>query len=191
MNISKKIQELRKNKGLSQEQFAERLGVSRQAVSKWESNQSCPDIEKIALISELFGVSTDYLIKGDEEQQTEESMGKSVEIINLSQKLFIMDVNKRKMAAFNEFGIDMLGNKGEADLITGMGKSKEKVKVPVCLLYGISKGILGIDKRVTLGYYSTLEDAQQELKDISEASKQNSAYELKYAAKMQGIRILS
>lgn len=66
MAISDKIQELRKQNGMSQEQLAEKMGVSRQAVSKWESGICAPDIEKIIGLSELFGVSTDYLMKGTE-----------------------------------------------------------------------------------------------------------------------------
>ena len=62
MNISEKILKLRKEKGLSQEAFAEKLGVSRQSVSKWESSGALPDIDKIIAMSELFGVSTDYLL---------------------------------------------------------------------------------------------------------------------------------
>lgn len=69
MNISEKILKLRKEKGLSQEAFAEILGVSRQSVSKWESNGALPDIDKIIAMSKLFGVSTDYLLK-DEETET-------------------------------------------------------------------------------------------------------------------------
>lgn len=66
MNIADRIQSLRKAQGLSQEELADRIGVSRQAVSKWESEQSTPDIEKIILLSECFDVSTDYLLKGIE-----------------------------------------------------------------------------------------------------------------------------
>ncbi len=66
MTISDKIQELRKQNSLSQEQLAEKMGVSRQAVSKWESGICVPDIEKIIALSELFEVSTDYLIIGKE-----------------------------------------------------------------------------------------------------------------------------
>ena len=63
MNLSEKIQDLRKQNNLSQEQFAEKLNVSRQAVSKWESGQSIPDVDKIIAMSEIFEVSTDYLLK--------------------------------------------------------------------------------------------------------------------------------
>lgn len=63
MRLGQKITELRKKNNLSQEGLAEKMNVSRQAVSKWESDQSIPDIEKIVNLSELFGVTTDYLLK--------------------------------------------------------------------------------------------------------------------------------
>ena len=66
MNMADRIQYLRKTKGLSQEELADKVGVSRQAVSKWESEQSTPDIEKIISMSELFEVTTDYILKGIE-----------------------------------------------------------------------------------------------------------------------------
>ena len=66
MNIADRIQSLRKNKGISQEELADKIGVTRQSVSKWESEQSTPDIEKIILLSDYFDVTTDYLLKGIE-----------------------------------------------------------------------------------------------------------------------------
>ncbi|MDD2980863.1 MAG: helix-turn-helix transcriptional regulator [Hespellia sp.] len=63
MIISEKIMELRKQNGWSQEELAFQLGVSRQSVSKWESGASIPDMEKILKLSDIFGVSTDYLLK--------------------------------------------------------------------------------------------------------------------------------
>ena len=66
MNVADRIQNLRKIKGISQEQLAEAIGVSRQAVLKWESEQSTPDLEKIVLMSDFFDVTTDYLLKGIE-----------------------------------------------------------------------------------------------------------------------------
>lgn len=66
MNLADRIQSLRKAKGISQEQLADQIGVSRQAVSKWESEQSTPDLDKIILLSDFFKVTTDYLLKGIE-----------------------------------------------------------------------------------------------------------------------------
>ena len=63
MILADKIIDLRKKAGWSQEELAEKLGVSRQSVSKWEGAQSIPDMNKILQLSDLFGVSTDYLLK--------------------------------------------------------------------------------------------------------------------------------
>ena len=71
MILADKIIELRKKNGWSQEELAEKLGVSRQAVSKWEGAQSVPDIQRILEMSRLFGVSTDYLLKDDMEYSSE------------------------------------------------------------------------------------------------------------------------
>jgi transcriptional regulator with XRE-family HTH domain len=70
MNIADRIQYLRKQKGLSQEELADKIGVSRQAVSKWESEQSTPDLDKIIVMSDLFEVTTDYILKGIEPVST-------------------------------------------------------------------------------------------------------------------------
>ncbi|MGJ4850235.1 helix-turn-helix domain-containing protein [Bacillota bacterium Meth-B3] len=66
MNIADRIQNLRRARGISQEQLADKVGVSRQAVSKWESEQSVPDLDKIIVMSEYFDVTTDYILKGIE-----------------------------------------------------------------------------------------------------------------------------
>ena len=63
MNIAEKIVLLRKKKGISQEELANKLNTSRQAVSKWENNQSTPDLEKLVALSKYFNVTTDYLLK--------------------------------------------------------------------------------------------------------------------------------
>ncbi|MBQ8623141.1 MAG: helix-turn-helix transcriptional regulator [Oscillospiraceae bacterium] len=65
MILADKIIWLRKREGMSQEELAEKMNVSRQAVSKWESAQSLPDIDKILQISRMFNVTTDYLLKDE------------------------------------------------------------------------------------------------------------------------------
>lgn len=70
MILADKIIKHRKQNGWSQEELAEQLGVSRQAVSKWESAQSIPDLDKILKLSSLFGVTTDYLLKDEIETDT-------------------------------------------------------------------------------------------------------------------------
>ena len=62
MTLGEKLQMLRRSRGLSQEQLAEALEVSRQAVSKWENDDSAPDLDRLRAICTYFGVTTDYLI---------------------------------------------------------------------------------------------------------------------------------
>ena len=66
MNMADRIQALRKAKGMSQEQLADAVGVSRQAVSKWESEQASPDLDKVIIMSEIFEGTPDYILKGIE-----------------------------------------------------------------------------------------------------------------------------
>ena len=68
MILADKIVQLRKKNGWSQEELAEKLMVTRQAVSKWESAQSMPDLDKLVQLSEALGVSTDYLLKDEQAQ---------------------------------------------------------------------------------------------------------------------------
>lgn len=63
MTFGEKLQKLRKAQGLSQEELAGRLSVTRQTISKWELDQSTPELGLLAQISDIFGVTTDYLIK--------------------------------------------------------------------------------------------------------------------------------
>lgn len=63
MILADKIIEERKKNGWTQEDLAQKLGVSRQSVSKWESAGAIPDLKKIIQLADLFGVSTDYLLK--------------------------------------------------------------------------------------------------------------------------------
>ena len=94
--ISEKIQSLRKSNMLSQEQLAEKLQVSRQAISKWELGETIPETEKIVLISRLFSVSIDYLLKDeidedvkhDNENKSVRSM--SVKKMSASSLVFVM-----------------------------------------------------------------------------------------------------
>lgn len=68
MILAEKIMMLRKRSGWSQEELAEQLGISRQSVSKWESEATIPDLDKILKMSQLFGVSTDFLLKDEIEE---------------------------------------------------------------------------------------------------------------------------
>ncbi len=66
MNLHEKILYCRKKAGLSQEELSEKIGVSRQAISKWETGDSVPELGKIVLLADIFQVTTDWLLKDDE-----------------------------------------------------------------------------------------------------------------------------
>jgi len=104
MILADKIVDLRKKNGWSQEELAEKLNVSRQAVSKWEGAQSVPDMGRIVQMSELFGVSTDYLLKDELEQaepsadSTADSLSRTVDMEEANAFLKTREENSRRVA---------------------------------------------------------------------------------------------
>jgi len=88
MSLGERLYELRKKKGLSQEEVAEKLNVTRQSVSKWETDESKPDFDKIVPICELYEISTNELLSGTKEEKEEQE----VQVINKD--------NKKKRAIF-------------------------------------------------------------------------------------------
>lgn len=99
MILADKIIQLRKKSGMSQDELAELINVSRQSVSKWEGALSVPDLDKILKMSEIFGVSTDYLLKDDiEENLTENTI--SVDETSPLRRVSMEDANK--FLAINE-----------------------------------------------------------------------------------------
>lgn len=90
MEFNNKLYSLRKQKGLSQEELANRLNVSRQTISKWEVGDSTPDMEKLIAISDLFEISLDELVTGKPAAFTKES------IAEIEQKIGT-DENKKKI----------------------------------------------------------------------------------------------
>lgn len=71
-NLGERIYQLRTDNNMSQGDLADRLDVSRQTVSKWENNQSVPEMEKLIALSEIFSVSVDYIVKGKETKPSEQ-----------------------------------------------------------------------------------------------------------------------
>ena len=91
MNFNEKLMELRKSRGLSQEEFGLKVGVSRQTVSKWELGQSYPDFQRLVQISDFFELSLDELVKDVDVQEVRE---KQVSQLNALYE----DVQKSKKA---------------------------------------------------------------------------------------------
>ena len=70
MTFGEKLQSLRQRAGMSQDALAERLDVSRQAVSRWERDETMPETDKVVALADIFGVTTDYLLRPEVERQT-------------------------------------------------------------------------------------------------------------------------
>lgn len=99
MEFSNRLYQLRKQKGMSQEELANRLNVSRQTVSKWEVGDSTPDMEKLVAISDLFEVSLDQLVMGKEpvtENSGEKPTLDKSEFLNVMNEKVLTEENKKK-----------------------------------------------------------------------------------------------
>lgn len=86
MEIGKKLKDARIKSGLTQEEIAEKLNVSRQTISNWENEKSYPDIISVIELSSLYSISLDDLLKGDEEMK--KHLEESTNVVRSNQKLF-------------------------------------------------------------------------------------------------------
>lgn len=100
MILADKIIRLRKKNGWSQEELAEKMNVSRQAVSKWEGAQTIPDLEKILMLGNLFGVTTDYLLKDEieDEEVAEEKSNTPIKRVSMETANEFLEWRKKAAA---------------------------------------------------------------------------------------------
>ena len=118
MDFNNKLYELRKQKGFSQEELANRLNVSRQTISKWEVGESTPDMEKLAAISDLFEVSLDELVldKAPKAEATEQVV-KSEFYSDIKENILTED-NKKKAKKGVKIALILLGILVAIDVIS-------------------------------------------------------------------------
>ncbi len=116
MEFNNKLYELRKQKGFSQEELANRLNVSRQTVSKWEVGDSTPDMEKLIAISDLFGVSLDELVLDKAPEPAPQSV-KSELYADIKEKVLTEDNGKKVRKGLKIAGI-VLGAVMLVDIIS-------------------------------------------------------------------------
>lgn len=95
MEFHNKLYHLRKQKGLSQEELANRLNVSRQTISKWEMGDSTPDMEKLIAISDMFQISLDELVMDKVQTRIGETSSKE-EVVSERKEKVLTDENKKK-----------------------------------------------------------------------------------------------
>lgn len=105
MDFNNRLYQLRKQKGLSQEELANRLNVSRQTVSKWEVGDSTPDVEKLIAISDLFDVSLDKLVMGKEDEPQNPTTTKSELVTVLNEKVLTSNNKKKAKSVLKIVGI--------------------------------------------------------------------------------------
>ena len=164
MVFGEKLQQLRKKNGMSQEQLAAQITVSRQAVSKWELGESIPDTENILQLSELFKVSIDYLLKSN---INEEPASKTNNTGGTPRIAIISKMEAGKMSSFYKFTISR-----------AVGKKEHH---PEAMLMGIDSNDFWGENSVCLAWYRTKEDAERELREILDAIANGQAtYDLRY-----------
>lgn len=108
MEFHNKLYHLRKQKGLSQEELANRLNVSRQTISKWEVGDSTPDMEKLIAISDMFQISLDELVMDKVQTQIGETPSKA-EVVNELKEKVLTDENKKKAKKVLKIAAIILG----------------------------------------------------------------------------------
>ena len=106
MEFGNKLYEMRKKKGLSQEELAHKLNVTRQTISKWELSESIPDMEKLIMISDLFDISLDELVLGKKSESSEANKATASVNVQAIGKKVLTPENKLKMKKWlNRIGI--------------------------------------------------------------------------------------
>ena len=178
MSFAENLKQLRNEKQLSQEELAEMLDVSRQAVSKWEQGIGYPEVEKLLLLSGKLNVSLDSLMK------TEITQNSNIQKQNVIGRITITSPNERVIATCHKVisSVKMYG-----------GKSS-----PRYALFGKSEGsgFFGEEPTTFLGWYANEEDISKEIMEIHDAIVNGIAtYTLKYSVRTKkrllGIKIES
>lgn len=162
MTIGEKIQKLRKQRGLSQEALAEKVTVTRQTISKWELGQSLPDLDFIAQLSDIFNVSSDYLIKDEMTEPNElifavPSLGIDAKIVYKLDRISRSIVDFAKlMELFKQYDVEFVSCTEKFDTSTPMGRAMLNICIVFAQLERESIQMRVQDafySRCTKGYY--------------------------------------
>lgn len=140
MNLGEKIFKLRKEKGLSQEALAEQIGTTRQAISKWENNQGYPETEKLLLLSNVFEVSTDYLLKDDKSMT--ETNDRGYYVIKEMARGYL--TNAKRVNRYLGLSFLFWALTGIPYVMFTQNMSWRYLGMAVCIVCGIASAILGM-----------------------------------------------
>lgn len=176
MSFGENLKAIRKQRNVTQEQLAEMLDVSRQAVSKWESGSGYPETEKLLIISKELNISLDYLMHDNANPPETNSAEAPAAVYPPSGKIAISSFDGQNI---------ILCQSVKASPILAPGKGE-----PQYVLNGIDKVTFWGEHTTLLGWYATLEDIQREIKEISEAIRMGKgSYTLQYAANIEFVGI--
>ncbi len=176
MSFGERLSKLRKGNNYTQEQLADILGVTRQSVSKWESNLTYPETEKLIHLSKLYNVSIDYIIKDD------------IEVPQYQEVRSIAEQNKVPVSAVSgEIMIRAQDGKSVIKCFKVVSYPVSKGKgVPKFVLFGIDKVTFWGENRNFLGYYKDEDMITKEIDAILDALEHGEpTYKLKYCAKVK------
>lgn len=172
MSFADNLQSIRREKQLSQEELAEKIGVSRQAVSKWEQGSGYPETEKLLVLSQELNVSLDYLMLGESGAVAAEK--------SLSQNV-IVPTGKISITSYDGKSIVNCYK-----VLASRVLYKPRGDEPQYTLIGVNNGAFWGESSILLGWYANEENAKKEIEEIAEAIKKGiPSYELKYAAKVK------
>ncbi|MCB7304553.1 helix-turn-helix domain-containing protein [Bariatricus massiliensis] len=171
MSFSENLRTIRKEQNISQEDLAEMMNVSRQAVSKWEQGTGYPETEKMILLSEKLNVSLDYLLRDKKDFAEPQKTA-----ANLTGKIMIKSLDTDVIVSCHKVFISPLFNR----------LFKATPDVPQYALFGIDTVTFWGENRTLLGWYADKESADKEQHAIMEALQNGDvSYELQYAAKVK------
>ncbi|MBW9153477.1 helix-turn-helix domain-containing protein [Clostridium estertheticum] len=172
MGFSENLKSLRQERHISQEELAEIVGVSRQAVSKWEQGSGYPEMEKLLVLSKKLNISLDYLMLG-EIKSTENNKTLSNNIIVPTGKITIKSYDGKSIVNCYK-------------VLASHVMYKAKDDEPKYWLIGVNSGAFWGEKSIILGWYVDEEKIKKEMDEIAASIKNGvPAYELKYAVKVK------
>ncbi|MDT8718449.1 helix-turn-helix transcriptional regulator [Clostridium sp. 19966] len=172
MGFSDNLKSIRQEKHISQEELAGIIGVSRQAVSKWEQGSGYPEMEKLLALSKKLNVSLDYLMLG-EVKAAENNKNLSNNLIVPTGKITIKSYDGKSI--INCYKV-----------LASHVMYKAKDDEPKYWLLGVNNGAFWGEKSIVLGWYTDEENIKKEMDEIAEAINNGApVYELKHAVKVK------
>lgn len=170
MGFGENLRQIRRERRLSQEELAERLKVSRQAVSKWEQGSGYPEVEKLLLLSEVLSVSLDRLMGGNTGAGEEEYA--SIKGSEQAQRILISSFDGKSIV--------------NCCRVQASPRFKTRKDEPKYALFGVDSSSFWGENTTVLGWYSEEEALEQEILEIKKALAGGCAvYTLKYAVKVK------